>query len=72
MKFKIEFELEPVVIKSPNLSEEIIRDQLIKTMKVILHNDASNGESEFSEVWIDTSNDGDGSQYNLYHLKVVK
>ena len=72
MKFTIEFELEDVNINEPNLPEEIIKEAVFNSLKDILSYEASNSESEHPEVYIDVSDDGDDSRYNLYYLKLVK
>lgn len=72
MKFTIEFELEDVNINEPNLPEEIIKEAVFNSLKDILSYEASNSESEYPEVYIDVSDDGDDSRYNLYYLKLVK
>jgi len=72
MKFIIEFELEDAVIGSANLPEEIIKEAVLNYLEGLLSWDASNSESPNAEIYIDTSDDGDDSRYNLYYLKLVK
>ena len=72
MKFTIEFELEDIIINEPNLSEEIIKEQLFKFLEYMLDCERSNTESEHPELYIDVSNDGDDSRYNIYNLKLVE
>ncbi len=72
MNFTIEFEVKDLIINEPNLSEKIIKEQLFKFLEYILDCEASNTESEHPELYIDVSDDGDDSRYNIYYLKIVQ
>ncbi len=72
MKFTIEFEVKDVIINEPDLSKQIIEEQLFKFLEYMLDCEASNTESEHPELYIDVSDDGDDSRYNIYSLKLVE
>lgn len=71
MKFTLEIELHGDQIIDPNLPVEIIREKLVRYIENVLNNDAGNSMAEFSEIWIDVTDDGDG-KCNVYSIRSIK